>query len=214
MHSTALDENPSGEHLPAGSAPRSRARSERRCWLVRPRPGTAVSAAVVGLALAAAACGHRPAAAGVAGAASGSPTTVAPAAGGSTGLPSMADRLAYAKCMRSRGEPDWPDPGSGSGEGSGGTAAPTVDRNSPQYITANNACKHLLGAGGPNQAQNQQRTEQALKFARCMRAHGISDFPDSMQINGQGDLNPNNPQFQAASQACQPLRPGRSGATP
>jgi hypothetical protein len=57
-----------------------------------------------------------------------------------------------------------------------------------------------------------------------MRSHGISDFPDP-QITGGGirisiragqgsDLNPNNPQFQAAQRACQSIAPfGKGPAT-
>jgi hypothetical protein len=45
-----------------------------------------------------------------------------------------------------------------------------------------------------------------------MRAHGITYFPDpssSGPIARPGsDLDPNNPQFQAAEKACQSLMPG------
>ena len=37
----------------------------------------------------------------------------------------------------------------------------------------------------------------AFKYAQCMRAHGVSKFPDP---SGQGK---NSPQFQSAWQACQ-----------
>ena len=53
-----------------------------------------------------------------------------------------------------------------------------------------------------------------LAFARCMRAHGITDYPDpdangNLPLNGQpgSDLNKNNPQFKAAAAACKSLRP-------
>src|SRR5258708_28886577 len=52
----------------------------------------------------------------------------------------------------------------------------------------------------------------ALAFSRCMRAHGISKFPDP---NGQGNLavnagpgtgiDPNSPQYKSANNACQSL---------
>ena len=107
--------------------------------------------------------------------------------------------------MRSHGEPDFPDPSTNGGFNSGSSGS-NIDHDSPQFIDANDACKHLLPAG-PTQAQNEQRAAQAVKFAQCMRAHGISDYPDSNQITGQGDLNPNDPQFQAASKACQSVNP-------
>jgi hypothetical protein len=53
-----------------------------------------------------------------------------------------------------------------------------------------------------------------LAFSQCMRTHGVADFPDpdsqgriGIQAGPGTDLNPNNPQFQAAQQACQSLRP-------
>jgi hypothetical protein len=172
----------------------------------------AVGSALITLALAA--CGGGSSSPGVAGA--GPSTTSTPAASqGGNDLPSISARIAFAQCMRSHGEPNWPDPGSGGGLGSGKATATTINQNTPQFTAANAACKQLLPNGGtPTQAQNEQRTQQALKFAGCMRSHGISDFPDSMQITGQGDLNPNNPRFQAATKACQPLQPGRGGTTP
>lgn len=55
---------------------------------------------------------------------------------------------------------------------------------------------------------------QALKYAACMRSHGISDFPDP---NSQGqfaltagpgsDLSSSDPKFEAAETACESLLP-------
>ena len=67
--------------------------------------------------------------------------------------------------------------------------------------------------GGNTQASSGDKSDNALKFSQCMRAHGIKDFPDPQQT-GQGvgisihgspgsDLNPNNPTFTAAQKACQ-----------
>jgi hypothetical protein len=49
-----------------------------------------------------------------------------------------------------------------------------------------------------------------LAFARCMRAHGVTDFPDSGglgQASPGSDLDPANPTYRAAWQACQALWP-------
>jgi hypothetical protein len=58
-----------------------------------------------------------------------------------------------------------------------------------------------------------------LAFSQCMRAHGVTDFPDpdsSGRIAIQGgpgsDLAPHNPTFQAAQKACQSLQPKESPA--
>jgi hypothetical protein len=51
-----------------------------------------------------------------------------------------------------------------------------------------------------------------LQYSQCMRAHGVTDFPDpsaqgGYNLGGPGssDLNPNSPTFQAAERACSSL---------
>ena len=59
--------------------------------------------------------------------------------------------------------------------------------------------------GAPDPGGSQQ-----LAFARCMRAHGVTDFPDSggpLQPSPGSDLYPGNPTYRAARQACQKLLP-------
>ena len=58
---------------------------------------------------------------------------------------------------------------------------------------------------------------QALKFAACMRAHGITNFQDRDDRTGTTwdgyhrarGIELNSPQFQSAQQACRKLQPGR-----
>jgi len=57
-------------------------------------------------------------------------------------------------------------------------------------------------------------TPDAAKFAQCMRAHGVPDFPDPVnggfEINNTtpgSDLDPSSPQFVAADSACKALSP-------
>jgi hypothetical protein len=64
-----------------------------------------------------------------------------------------------------------------------------------------------------------------LKYAECMRAHGVRNFPDptqagngvSLSVSGSvgSGLDPNSPQFQSAQRACQSLLPqgGAGGPT-
>ena len=85
--------------------PRLRARSMRPAALVT---------ALVGVALVVAACGGGSATPGVANLGSRMPTTTA-AANASQGGPGSADytqSLAFAECMRARGEPGFPAPNS------------------------------------------------------------------------------------------------------
>jgi hypothetical protein len=69
--------------------------------------------------------------------------------------------------------------------------------------------------GGPTHAQ------AALAYARCMRAHGVPNFPDPQTTNGGigepsgigfgGDIARNAPQFQSADHACQHLMANAKG---
>lgn len=64
----------------------------------------------------------------------------------------QAQQLKFAQCMRSHGEPKFPDPGaSAGGSGSGGPQSVTqygIDPNTPTFKAADKACQSLLTAGG------------------------------------------------------------------
>ena len=60
------------------------------------------------------------------------------------------------------------------------------------------------GQTNPNQAQAQQDT---LNFARCMRSHGVSNFPDDLNFQNVPGINPSSPAFKTAQTACQRLLP-------
>jgi hypothetical protein len=53
--------------------------------------------------------------------------------------------------------------------------------------------------------------QQALQFAQCMRAHGVSNFPDptgqGIQIAPNSGINPRSPAFQTAQTACKRYLP-------
>lgn len=182
----------------------SPARSVRRIRLPR-RVGLLTVPIAVCLAIAA--CGG------------GSTTDAAspPAAAAGQGSPNasaQAAQLAYAECMRSHGDTNFPDPSTHGGYASASKGANAINTASPQFISANKACSRLLPAG-PGKAQNEQRMAALVRYAACMRSHGIADFPDpgpngSLQLSGQGDLSPSDPKFQAAQEACKSLQPGHS----
>jgi hypothetical protein len=132
-----------------------------------------------------------------------------------------ASALAYSKCMRAHGVTDFPDPNS-KGQltinNTGGPGSSDLDPNNSQFQAAQEACKSLAPAPHAPARQLGRRAD-ALKFAKCMRDHGITDFPDpnasgGLEIKGSpGDgLDPNSPQFQSAQKACKHLLPG-SGKT-
>jgi hypothetical protein len=83
--------------------------------------------------------------------------------------------------MRSNGMPSFPDPQ----RFVGGNVKLTIHQlaaSNPHFQAALGACDHLLpsGPGGSRETAQQQRTQLAdeLSFARCMRSHGVSRFPD------------------------------------
>ena len=52
-----------------------------------------------------------------------------------------------------------------------------------------------------------------LKFAQCMRSHGVPKFPDPkagglLKLGSKSGVDPNTPAFQAAQKTCQKLVPG------
>lgn len=124
--------------------------------------------------------------------------------------------LAYAKCMRSHGISDFPDPtvhDSGQGKGVGFNTPSGVDQHSPQYQSANKTCMKQTGFGHISAAQQQQAMNALLKYAECMRSHGLTNFPDPFANSQQIGFNitgidMNSPRYKAANKTCQPLMPG------
>lgn len=113
----------------------------------------------------------------------------------------------FASCMRKHGVPSFPDPNA-QGMIQFGSAG-GIDPRSPKFRSAVHACQKLLprGLGPPTAAQLAQVQRQLLAFSRCMRAHGLTDFPDPSngglpQVPLDGDLNPNSPRFQADYGTC------------
>ena len=114
--------------------------------------------------------------------------------------------ISFARCMRDHGvEVDDPK---GPGLGFHITGS-----NPAKLEAAQRACNHFLrGAVKPPSAEQQAKVrDNALKFARCMRQHGV-DFPDpqfkggkvTMRFGGPGQkADPNDPTLQAAQRACQ-----------
>jgi hypothetical protein len=136
---------------------------------------------------------------------------------GSSGSDAHASPLAYSQCMRSHGVPNFPDPDANGGLRLQAGPGTGIDPNSPTFKAAQQACESLQPTVSPE--EREQAYEALLKFAKCMRAHGISEFPDPdpdgglrIQARNGGGLDPNSPTFQAAQQACQKYMPGGKGA--
>ena len=135
----------------------------------------------------------------------------------------FAGALAFAKCMRSHGVPNFPDPKvSGNsiqilGPSSG------ISVQSPAFQSAQTSCKHLLPGGGPGSGPpSAQAHAHLLQISECMRRHGISSFPDphtgsppsnpvgysAIIANGgyflaiPSSIDPRSPAFKQAAAAC------------
>lgn len=125
--------------------------------------------------------------------------------------------LAFARCMRSHGLPNWPDP----------TTSGVFDKSKLRQLgysksrvraVEGGACEHLL-PNGPSGAQAAQQTRAqfaaALAFAHCMRARGFPNFPDP---TAQGELTAemvtaagidlHQPQVLTSGLACVPVTHG------
>lgn len=109
------------------------------------------------------------------------------AACGSSGAPprssstrsSLANQaLAYARCMRSHGVGDFPDPTNSGGLSYHGSTS------SPAFTSAQTACASLAphkvapNSGHETPQQAAQDHAMLLRWANCMRHHGYPELPD------------------------------------
>jgi hypothetical protein len=154
-----------------------------------------IAATLAGIGLLIAGCGHHD-----------------KAPGGGGGGNSYQKSLAFAKCMRSHGDPSFPDPGP---EGAFPNVNGSLKKDSPQFKKAAAACKNLE-PGGPAPSDFQRDYRQLLKYSACMRSHGMPKFPDpTLEDHGVGWTGPKiddgSPQFKSANQACRSYLPSGNG---
>jgi hypothetical protein len=115
---------------------------------------------------------------------SGGTSTAAPA--GNTGsknatkpVKSVTKRdkaVKFAECMRKNGYSDFPDPkASGEFPTFGISVSPAV------WTKALGACRELQPPGSFSAHLSPKQLSAALKFAQCIRANGVKDFPDPVK---------------------------------
>jgi hypothetical protein len=119
----------------------------------------------------------------------------------------MAEGIAYAQCMRSHGMPDFPDPRAApNGQGVGWQLGRGINMTSPQFQAATKACGPMpnLGGGASAPPLTAAQKQQYLKWAACIRAHGVPGFKDPTFRDGYPQITNtgNGAQVQAAEQAC------------
>lgn len=120
--------------------------------------------------------------------------------------------VAYSQCMRTHGEPGFPDP---QPNGDLLINGQKDHLNGALMNSASKACQHLMPKSPPmTAAQQRKATAEALKFVACMRAHGLPAFPDPKVSSGgialqlPSSIMPNSAVFKNAQQACRNLIPG------
>ena len=153
-----------------------------------------------------------------------------PAAAGSA---TSSSAVAYSHCMRFHGVPNFPDPPSSG-------VVPKSDprelgASSSQVQAAQRDCQHLyptngraVGAslrqceetGDCPQAMVQRVVNDMRLLARCMRSHGVPNWPDpTVDSEGRPDFNllhvhgfdPNSPQINNKMQECGHVMPAGGG---
>lgn len=142
-------------------------------------------------------------------------TTLPSTAASSSGGPTYAQAIAYSQCMRQHAIADFPDPTPSGRILVEISPNSDLNPNSTRFISANAACEHLLPNNGqPTAAERQADIARLLRFSRCMRAHGLPNFPDpvvagntiAILIRRGTDLNPT--LMRAAQNACKAYAPG------
>ncbi len=175
------------------------------------QPRAAACITVAATALLAVACSNSPSSTGSGG---------TPAAAGSAG---SSSGVAYSRCIRAHGVPDFPDPGS-----NGQLSKPAIVQafsqvSQSQATAAQTACAKLSPGEQQNPVLTSQQQRDYLRAAACMRTHGYPNFPDPTFPGGRESLSipssidTSSTQFNQAARTCTKLipagvRPGsRSG---
>jgi hypothetical protein len=88
----------------------------------------------------------------------------------------------------------------------------------PQATIAAMICAAMIAACGSSRPPNGTRADGGplLEYARCIRAHGVPNFPDPGTAGGlviPNDINPQSPAFESAQQGCRKLAQAPEGPT-
>ena len=105
--------------------------------------------------------------------------------------------------------------------GCGGSSSPGVAHVGTTSAASGSGGSGGSGGGAPESTETSAATQQKMvKFAQCMRTHGVPEFPEPVDgrvefhgTPGNG-LNPGSAQFQAAEKACRKYAPPRSAPSP
>jgi hypothetical protein len=97
--------------------------------------------------------------------------------GRSTAATKQEKAVKFAECMRANGVPHFPDPDPKGDVNFG------VDVSGEVWLKAVDACKALKPPGALSSKRTPKEQSASLRFAQCVRDHGVKDFPDP--VNGE-----------------------------
>jgi len=135
--------------------------------------------------------------------------------GGGSPSPTVATAgpLAFSSCMRANGVPNFPDSSSNGmriGAHAQTVSVNGVSVNAPAFAAAMQKCERYRPHADGSPAQIAQQIRHGLQFARCMRGHGVPNFPDPEVRPGSGGnqqvylpgVNLQSPAVQSGANAC------------
>jgi hypothetical protein len=133
------------------------------------------------------------------------PGTSSPGTSAKPGSQEQAVR--FSACMRRNGVADFPDPNPKGDFDYGVSVTPEV------FTKATTACKALQPPGSLSSKRTPKEQASSLRFAACVRRHGVRDFPDPVEgepvINTYKIPSSNRPGgmaiLNAATDACRSL---------
>ena len=124
--------------------------------------------------------------------------------------------VAISRCMRRHGVSNFPDPEVGPGgqglsiaeaPGGGTITVGGISFSGPVFRAAVTTCK--LGPGAHARGASEAQKQGMIASARCMRAHGVPNFPDptfgphgGVNVTPIPGVNRNSPAFEGANRAC------------
>jgi hypothetical protein len=144
-----------------------------------------------------------------------------PSSGGSGGSPTAAPSatsllaLAYSRCMRSHGMPNFPDPDRSGQLSKQAIIAASNEVSTSVNQAAERACQSLWPYQAPTQAQLEQQLAADVRFVQCVRSHGVPNLPDpiisdgrvEVVISSSAGINVASPRIRAIAQECQHVLP-------
>jgi hypothetical protein len=111
----------------------------------------------------------------------GTASSTSTATSGDKKLTARDKAVKFAECIRAHGVSDFPDPNAKNDFEYGVSVTPAV------WTKAVDACKALQPPGTLSSKRSPKQQSAGLRFADCVRKHGVKDFPDP--VNGEPLIN-------------------------